>query len=135
MPLLFYRFYKFVEFGEFFHIIKHGGEDMDKSEYLKQFGRRVHYYRELNGMTLQELSDKSGYTSRSTVAKLEKGQVDAPQSKVKALADALGVSPLDLLGRTPNRFQAYADRLSQLSEKDQERALKMIDSIIQGFEE
>ena len=108
---------------------------MDKSEYLKQFGRRVHYYRELNGMTLQELSDKSGYTSRSTVAKLEKGQVDAPQSKVKALADALGVSPLDLLGRDPNRFQAYFDRLSKLSEKDQERALKMIDSIIKGFEE
>lgn len=108
---------------------------MDKSEYLRQFGSRVHYYRKLNGMTLQELSEKSGYTTRSTVAKLEKGQVDAPQSKVKALADALGVSPLDLLGRDPNRFQSYFDRLSKLSDKDQERALKMIDGIIKGFEE
>ena len=108
---------------------------MDKTEYLKRFGHLVKYYREINGMTLQELADKSGYTSRSTVAKLEKGQVDAPQSKVKALAEALGVSPLDLLGRSPDRFQPYIDRLSRLNEKDQERALKMIDGIISGFEE
>lgn len=85
---------------------------MDKSEYLKQFGRRVHYYRELNGMTLQELSDKSGYTSRSTVAKLEKGQVDAPQSKVKALADALGVSPRSVGLRVDCRGQNRVPILS-----------------------
>lgn len=71
---------------------------MEKSEVLKRFGARVKRYRELNGMTLQELADKSGYTSRSTVGKLEKGLVDVPQSKIKALADALGVSPLDLFG-------------------------------------
>lgn len=109
---------------------------MEKSEYLKRFGRLVRYYRELNGMTLQQLADKSGYTSRSTVAKLEKGQVDAPQSKVKALADALGVSPLDLLGRSDSaQYQSFIDRLNMLPEQDRQKALKLIDNVIRTFEE
>lgn len=110
---------------------------MDKQEELRKFGLRVKYYRTLRGMTLQELADKSGYTSLSTVGKIEKGKVDVSTSKVQAIADALDVSPLDLLGYRDGlaRFQEYADRISRLSEKDQERALRMIDSIIQGFEE
>ena len=110
---------------------------MDKQEELRKFGLRVKYYRTIRGMTLQDLADKSGYTSLSTVGKIEKGKVDVSTSKVQEIADALEVSPLDLLGYRDglSRLQAYAERLSRLSEKDQERALRMIDSIIQGFEE
>lgn len=110
---------------------------MDKQDELRKFGMRVKHYRTLRGMTLQELADKTGYTSLSTVGKIEKGKVDVSTSKVQEIADALEVSPLDLLGYRDGlpRLQAYAERLSQLSEKDQERALRMIDSIIQGFEE
>lgn len=110
---------------------------MDKQEELRKFGLRVKYYRTLRGMTLQELADNTGYTSLSTVGKIEKGKVDISTSKVQAIADALEVSPLDLLGYRDSlsRFQAYAERLNQLSEKDQERALKMIDGIIEGFED
>jgi transcriptional regulator with XRE-family HTH domain len=58
----------------------------------------VKQYRTEKGMTLQELADRSGYNDRSTVSKIERGMVDVPQSKILALADALGVTPLDLIG-------------------------------------
>lgn len=66
---------------------------------LVEFGKRVAELRAMRGMTLQELADKCGYTSRSSVKKIESGKVNVPTQKVKAIADALGVSPLVLMGR------------------------------------
>ena len=66
---------------------------------LVEFGKRVEEIRNMRGMTLQALADKSGYTSRSSIKKIEKGEVNVPTQKVKAIADALGVSPLVLMGR------------------------------------
>jgi len=70
----------------------------EKEKFLKAFGALVKQYRTEKGMTLQELADRSGYNDRSTVSKIERGMVDVPQSKILALADALGVTPLDLIG-------------------------------------
>ena len=70
----------------------------EKEKFLKAFGALVKKYRTEKGMTLQELADRSGYNDRSTVSKIERGMVDVPQSKILALADALGVTPLDLIG-------------------------------------
>lgn len=66
---------------------------------LVEFGKRVAELRAMRGLTLQALADKSGYTSRSSIKKIENGEVNVPTQKVKAIADALGVSPLVLMGR------------------------------------
>ena len=66
---------------------------------LVEFGKRVAELRAMRGMTLQDLADKCGYTSRSSIKKIESGKVNVPTQKVKAIADALGVSPLVLMGR------------------------------------
>lgn len=50
------------------------------------------------GMSQEELAKKVGYTSRSTIARIENGEIDIPQSKIKAFADALKTSPSDLMG-------------------------------------
>ena len=50
------------------------------------------------GITQDELAQKMGYTSRSTIAKIENGSIDIPQSKIKAFADALNTSPAHLMG-------------------------------------
>ena len=50
------------------------------------------------GMTQDELADLVGYTSRSSINKIETGQNDIPQSKVEKFAHALGVTPAHLLG-------------------------------------
>lgn len=72
---------------------------------LIEFGNRVREKRiELN-MTQEELAIKSGYTSRSSINKIELGLVDLPQSKISSIASALDVSPAYLLfGFTPNNI-------------------------------
>lgn len=49
-------------------------------------------------MTQTELAHILGYADKSMIAKIEKGLVDLPQSKIIAFAEALRVSPGDLMG-------------------------------------
>lgn len=48
--------------------------------------------REKKGITQDELAIKLGYTSRSTIAKIESGKTDITQTKVKELADILNTT-------------------------------------------
>lgn len=50
------------------------------------------------GLTQAELAKKIGYRSISTIAKIERGINDIPQSKIKAFADALNTTPGELMG-------------------------------------
>lgn len=49
-------------------------------------------------MTQDELAQKVGYTSRSSINKIEAGKVDLSQSKIIEFASALGVTPAQLMG-------------------------------------
>lgn len=71
---------------------------MDKSFFLKTIGDRIKVRREELGMTQGELAQKVGYTSHSSIAKVESGTIDLPQSKIEAIAKALQTSPAYLLG-------------------------------------
>ncbi|MCD7722518.1 MAG: transcriptional repressor LexA [Clostridiales bacterium] len=66
---------------------------------------KIRYLREQQGMSQQELADKIGYKSRSTINKIELGQRDLTQSKVAAFAKALGVSFAYLIGITDSENQ------------------------------
>ena len=50
---------------------------------------------ELN-MTMEELGNAIG-VQRSAINKYEKGQIDISSSRLSAIAEALGVSPIDLM--------------------------------------
>lgn len=52
-------------------------------------GDRIRARREELGLTQQELADRMGYTSRTTINKIEAGINDISQSKVVAFAKAL----------------------------------------------
>ncbi len=54
--------------------------------------------REQLGISQDELAKLTGYTSRSSIAKIEKGQVDLPQTKIELFAKALKTTPSDLMG-------------------------------------
>ncbi len=58
----------------------------------------IRYYRKLRGMTQEQLALKIGYSNRSTVARIEKGDFDLSQSKIIAIAEALNVTPGELMG-------------------------------------
>lgn len=49
-------------------------------------------------LTQEELARRTGYTDRSSIARIEKGEIDLPQSKIKQFAEALGVTPGHLMG-------------------------------------
>lgn len=71
-------------------------EDQRK-QYLIEIGNRIKQLRTEKDMSQDELAKKSGYGSRSTINKIELGINDVPQSKIKAIAEALGVSVGTLL--------------------------------------
>lgn len=50
------------------------------------------------GMTQDELAKKMGYKSRSTIAKIESGTNDIPQSKIVSFAKALNTTAGELMG-------------------------------------
>jgi len=56
--------------------------------------------REELGMSQEELARKVGYTSRSTIARIERGDINIPQDKIVLFARALRVLPEYLMGWT-----------------------------------
>lgn len=55
-------------------------------------------YRKEKGWSQEELAKKTGYTDRSSIAKIELGEIDLPYSKILSFADAFGVDPKELVG-------------------------------------
>lgn len=60
-------------------------------------------------MSQEELAQKTGYTSRSSIAKIEKGLVDLTQTKISLFANALKTTSSDLMGwkETEESKQTY----------------------------
>ena len=61
-------------------------------------GEKIRRLRIQKGWTQEKLAERAGYTDRSSVAKIEKGQVDLSQKKIAAFAEALNVAPTALMG-------------------------------------
>lgn len=71
--------------------------DQERTQYLIEIGNRIKQLRIERDMSQDELAKRCGYTSRSTINKIELGINDVPQSKIKSIAQALGVSVSEIL--------------------------------------
>ena len=71
---------------------------MEKETRLMEMGKRIRAVRQSKEMSQDELARLCGYNSRSSINKIEAGLNDIPQSKIKAIADTLNVSPAWLMG-------------------------------------
>lgn len=60
--------------------------------------KNIKRIREEKGMSQEELARLVGFKSRSSINKIEMGVNDITQSKLVAIANALGVSPGELMG-------------------------------------
>ena len=65
---------------------------------MLKVGERIRIKREELGITQDELAQLTGYKSRSSINKIEKGGNDLPQSKIVAFAKALNTTPSYLMG-------------------------------------
>lgn len=72
---------------------------------MKTLGNNIRMYREQKGLSQEELANRCGWTTnnaRSTISKIESGVNDVPTSKVKVIAEQLGVSVCDLMNSSAN---------------------------------
>lgn len=74
--------------------------------------KNIKNLREAKGLSQDDLAKLTGYTSRSSIAKIEKGEVDLQQSKILAFAKALGTTPGKLMGLTENDYVEKVDTLA-----------------------
>ena len=65
---------------------------------MSELSTRLYLRRKELGLSQEELAQRMGYRSKSSITKLEKGINDLPQSKVEELAAALETTPAYLLG-------------------------------------
>ena len=90
------------------------------------------------GMTQSELARLSGYENRSSIARIERGDHDLPQSKIEDIARALRVTPSYLMGwedeevATLTAMQEEAmGKFFQLTEENQIIISKFMDTLLQ----
>lgn len=65
---------------------------------MTKIGKNIMRRRKEIGMTQEELAQKMGYKSKSSINKIELGKSDMPQSKIERFAKALNTTPGDLMG-------------------------------------
>lgn len=64
----------------------------------KEIGAKIKARREDLKMSQRALAEKMGYSNHSTVARIENGLVDIPQSRIVQFSEVLGVSTSYLMG-------------------------------------
>ena len=60
-------------------------------------GLKIKKLRENMELSQSQLAEMVGYKDKTSIAKIEAGKVDLPQSKILAFSKALSVTPADLL--------------------------------------
>lgn len=108
-----------------------------------KIGQKIKQRRMELGWSQRELAKRMEYQNHSTVAKIEAGSVDIPQSKVVKFAEVLGVSIAYLMGweeieknnniiadvvvrmRTDDEFLSVVECLNSLND-DQIRGVKQM---------
>lgn len=65
---------------------------------MDELYKNIKHRREALNMSQDELAVAVGYTSRTSIAKVESGKIDIPQSKIEAFAKALHCTPSELMG-------------------------------------
>jgi len=106
----------------------------------------IKFYRKKNGMTQEDLAKRAGYTDRSSIAKIERGVVDLPQSKISQFAEIFGVSSGDLMGwefdKEPEALAditakilkdstvlRFAERFMELKDSERELVMNLMDAL------
>jgi len=93
--------------------------------------------------TQTDLAKKMGYSDKSMIAKIEAGQVDLSQSKIKAFADVFNCTPAELMGWTladvveewDKSFNENAKILYTKYLKANIKTRKIIDSLLEDDDE
>lgn len=101
-------------------------DEQEKRNQLLQVGSRIRNLRLQKRMSQDELAKACGYSTRSTINKIELGVNDLPLSKIKTIANALDTTVEEILGLDEHKkiistsesaFIPVGDRIKQRREK------------------
>lgn len=116
-----------------------------RGEIMSILGKRIKQLRTELKWSQRELAERVGYKNHSAITRIESGECDLPQSKIREFADVLGVSPSYLMGwdMPPKDVGALAAQMvldptgfemmtkfSKLNASDKRTVLDMIDFLI-----
>jgi transcriptional regulator with XRE-family HTH domain len=104
---------------------------MKEGDIMLEIGERIRQCRERIGMTQDELAQATGYKSRSSINKIEKGGNDLPQSKIVIFAKALSTTPSYLMGWEDNNNE---DDSSEILKKEKPAMTSRQNRIIELFD-
>lgn len=100
---------------------------------------RIKKLRLEQNLSQEDLAHKVGYKGRSMIARIESGQVDISQSKVKAFATALNTSVDYLMDDAmpihPEVIKMLDERISGLENSDEKELLSLYRSMIKTDKE
>ena len=86
-----------------------GAQKMDK------LYKNILKYRLARKMTQEELAECLGYSTNTMIARVEKGEVDLPYSKIKKLSEIFDVSIPVLMGHIDSKYDDMVKKLSNLN--------------------
>lgn len=79
---------------------------MDEIEKMKkEIGEKIKEKREKMNLSQEQLAEKLGYKSKTSIHKVEQGMTDLPQSKIIEFAKALNTTPAYLMGWTDEKIE------------------------------
>lgn len=98
---------------------------------MSQIGENIRRRRIELKMTQEELAIRVGYTSKSTINKIEQGVNDVQQSKIEQFANALNTSPSVLMGWVDENTGKKNDTLAGivLHLRKDEELLEMVEAL------
>lgn len=109
-----------------------------KDFYLKTLGLRVKQLRKMKGMSMQELAEKAGYDSKSSIFRIENGQNDISHRKLVQLANALGVSVKELVDGIELTVEmeesSLTEKINKLDEVNRIRLQAYVDALLDSQE-
>ena len=84
---------------------------------MSKVGENVRRLRIARGLTQEELANRVGYTSKSTINKIEQGVNELTQNKIEKFAEALSTSPSVLMGWVSEEQDRMNDLVARISIK------------------
>ena len=111
---------------------------------MSTLGENILMFRKRKGWTQEELAQRMGYKSKSTINKIEMGKSDIPQSKIAQFAAVFDTTPAHLMGWKIEKINLHLfdggeseppltegektllEAFRKLTPKNQEIALQMI---------
>ena len=110
---------------------------------LLSFGQRFKYLRQRAGLTQKEVAEKLGYTTHTSIFKIETGKQEIPITMVPAICTALNCTPFELLGIRPEGdilikadpgTETLMERINALPASQRHYLEHTVEMIIKGME-